>query len=239
MDRHHQLNKRSKGKYILAMCVLTALIMVEVVSASVISQPWTLTIIGSNGYQVVLNQNDIGNMANLTATGGRIKKAPGTTEGLGNYTGVPINAFCNLVGGLHSGQTLRVTGNDSYTQNFTYAQVNGGFPTYNGTTRAYVNYTKPLTTILAYYFNGANITYALGGPLRFAIVGSDGLYTNSSYWAKHVNKLEILGTPVGGYWIPVNKIDLLAPYIGAVTIVLVGTVTVGVYRKRNQRKKKQ
>jgi hypothetical protein len=151
-----------------------------------------LTIIGASGTQI-LHETDIGNMANLTAAGGRIKQAPGGTEGLGNYTGVPINAFCNLVGGLHPGQTLRVTAKDNYTMNFTYAQINGGFPTYNST-RAYVNYSKPLTTILAYYFNGANLTS--GGPLRFAIVGSDGLYTNSSYWVKYVVKMEVLGVPI-------------------------------------------
>jgi hypothetical protein len=32
------------------------------------------------------------------------------------------------------------------------------------------------------------------GPLRFAIVGPEGLYTDSSYWWKSVAKLEILGT---------------------------------------------
>jgi hypothetical protein len=240
LSSYYRLNRLSKGKYTLIMCIVlgmyiaTALIMT--VSASVSLLPMTLTIVGPNGTQVVLHETDIGNMASYRAVGGRINKV-GTIGGVGNYTGVPINTFCNLVGGLHPSQTLRVTASDNYTQTFTYAQVNGNFTTYNATKYKVPHY-QPLTTILAYYFNDGNISYSSGGPLRFAIVGPEGLITNSSYWVQHVVKLEILGT-VGGYWIPVNKIDLLAPYIGAVTIVLVGTVAVGVYWKRNQRKKKQ
>jgi hypothetical protein len=172
------------------MCVLTALIIVGVVSAYVNLPAITLTIVGHDGTTVVLHQTDIGNMTSYRALGGRINSV-GTRSGLGNYTGVPINTFCALVGGLHLGQILRVTASDSFTQNFTYAQVNGDFATYNATGQL-VPHNQPLTTILAYYFNDKNLTS--GGPLRFAIVGSEGLYTNSTYWVQKVVKLEILGT---------------------------------------------
>jgi hypothetical protein len=160
------------------------------VSASVNLPPMTLTIIGSKGTTVVLNQTSIGNLTSYRAVGGRINKV-GTMSGLGNYTGVPINTFCQMVGGLHLGQTLRVTGSGNYVLNFTYAQVNGNWTTY-GSNGNKVQHNQSLTTILAYYFNGKNLTS--GGPLRFAIVGPEGLYTTSSYWVQGVSKLEILGT---------------------------------------------
>jgi hypothetical protein len=195
----------------------------------------TLTIVASNGVQMVLNETDIGNMASYRAAGGRINTV-GTISGVGNYTGVPINTLCALVGGLHSSQTLRVTAVDSYNTTFTHAQINGDFVTYDNVTGQQVQHNQSLTAILAYHFNDLNLTS--GGPLRFAIVGPEGLCTNSTYWVQKVVKLEILGA-VGGYLIPINKIDLLAPYIGTTMIVLVGTIAVSVYWKRAQRRKKQ
>jgi PKD repeat protein len=114
----------------------------------------------------------------------------GTRSGLGNYTGVPINTFCEMVGGLHSGQTFRVTASDNMTQDFTYAQVNGDFATYDAAGQQ-APHNQSLTTILAYHFNDINLTS--DGPLRFAVVGPEGLYTNSTYWVQKVIKLEILG----------------------------------------------
>jgi PKD repeat protein len=112
-------------------------------------------------------------------------------SGLGNYTGVAINTFCEMVGGLHAGQILRVRAADNLTQNFTYAQVNGDFATYDATGQK-VTHNQSLTTVLAYHFNDNNLTS--DGPLRFAVVGPEGLYTNSSYWVQKVVRLEILGT---------------------------------------------
>jgi hypothetical protein len=75
--------------------------------------------------------------------------------------------------------------------NYTYAQVNGDFVTYDASGNQVPHYQQ-LRTILAYYFNDKNLTK--GGPLRFAIVGPEGLYTNSTYWAQKAVMLEILGT---------------------------------------------
>jgi DMSO/TMAO reductase YedYZ molybdopterin-dependent catalytic subunit len=44
--------------------------------------------------------------------------------------------------------------------------------------------------ILAYYKNGANLT-SDEGPLRLAIIGSEGLLTDGSLWTKMVTKLVI------------------------------------------------
>jgi hypothetical protein len=47
-----------------------------------------------------------------------------------------------------------------------------------------------LTTILAYYKDGKNIT-SDEGPLRIAILGSEGLLTEGHWWIKYVVKIEI------------------------------------------------
>jgi hypothetical protein len=77
-----------------------------------------------------------------------------------------------------------------------------------------------------------------GGPLRFAIVGPEGLYTNSTYWVQKVVKLEILGQAVGGYVNQIDTIGLLAPWISLASIIIVATASViasVVYLRRRKR----
>lgn len=45
--------------------------------------------------------------------------------------------------------------------------------------------------------------------------------------------------PVGGIWIPVDKLGLLAPYISLVSTIVVTTATTGLYAKRVKRRKKK
>jgi hypothetical protein len=159
------------------------------VEANTVALPsMSLTIIGANGTQMVLNETYIGSLTSYRAYGGFKTSFP-SLKGLGYYTGVPINTLCDLVGGIHYGQTLQVTASDDYTINFTYEQVNGDFVTYDNVTGDQVPHNQSLTTILAYYFNDTNLTS--GGPLRFAIVGPEGLCTDSAYWVQHVVKMEI------------------------------------------------
>jgi hypothetical protein len=74
---------------------------------------------------------------------------------------------------------------------YTYNQVQGkNFTCYSPTTGDEVQPTQPLTMILAYYRNGANLT-SDEGPLRLAIVGSQGLLTDGHFWIKMVTKLVI------------------------------------------------
>lgn len=150
--------------------------------------PMSLTIVGADGTQVILDEADIGNMESWRDYGGYKTSYP-SLKGRGYYTGVPINALCDLVGGINYGQTLRVMASDDYNINFTYEQVNGDFVTYDNVTGDQVPHDQPLTTILAYYFNDMNLTS--GGPLRFAIVGPEGLCTDSVYWVQHVVKMEV------------------------------------------------
>jgi len=110
---------------------------------------------------------------------------------LGNYTGVSLNTLCSLVGGLTNTSVVKIIAEDNYNQTFTYAQVNGDFVTYDPVTGAEVSHSQPLMPVVAYYFNDASIGSSDGGPLRLAIVGPEGLVTDSVYWVKWVVRVEV------------------------------------------------
>lgn len=165
--------------------------VLQVQASSVPLPSMTLTVVCLNGTQVVLNETQIGSMENYRAYGG-FKNQLGNIKGLGYYTGVPLNTFCNLVGGMNNDTVLKITATDGYTKIFTYDEVvNGAFTTYDNVTGQPVQHNQPLTPILAYHFNEANISSDEGGPLRVAVVGPEGLVTPSVYWVKWLVKLEL------------------------------------------------
>jgi hypothetical protein len=187
--------------------------------------PMTLTVVGSSGTQVVLHEAEIGSMPSYRAYGG-YKNVLGNIRGLGYYTGVRMTALCNLVGGMHSGDTLRVTASDGYQQDFTYSQVVlGEFVTYDPSTGEQVPHSQPLVPIMAYYYNDANIP---DGPLRSAIVGPEGLATDSIYWVKYAVKMEILAGSVGGVVVPLNNVAIVNSLweYAAAAVFLIGFLTV-------------
>ncbi|MGD0203578.1 MAG: hypothetical protein ABSC20_06705 [Candidatus Bathyarchaeia archaeon] len=152
-------------------------------------QDLNLTIIGPTGTQVVLHSNDLLALSSYTANGGT-RSNGGTLANFGSYTGVPILTLCNLVGGLTSSNTITVTGSDGYQSTYSYAQANGqGILMYNSA-GTQVSATQPLTMIVAYFLNGANIPSGTG-PLRAMVVGPDGLYMTGSYSAQLVVKIQI------------------------------------------------
>jgi hypothetical protein len=187
--------------------------------------PMTLTVIGSSGTQVVLHETEIGNLPSYRAYGG-YKNVLGNIRGLGYYTGVRLTTLCNLVGGMRAGDTLRVIASDGYQQDFTYSQVVlGEFVTYDPTTGEQVPHAQPLVPIMAYYYNDANIP---DGPLRSAIVGPEGLATDSIYWVKYAVKIEILGGSVGGIVVPLDNVAIIYNFWGyaAAAVFLTGFLTV-------------
>ena len=149
----------------------------------------TLTIVGSDGNQIVLNETAIGNLEGYRAYGG-YKNSLGILKGLGNYTGVPINTFCNMVGEIRSGYRVHITASDGFTKDMTYEELNGNLITYDNVTGEIVQHNQTITPILAYHYNDANLSSS-DGPLRVAIVGSEGLCTDSTFWVKKVVRLEI------------------------------------------------
>lgn len=151
--------------------------------------PMTLTIVALDGTQQVLHENDIGSLVSYRAFGGFVKST-GALSGLGNYTGVPISTLVNMIGGISSGYSITIIAIDNYSKTLSYEALNGtGLVTYDNVTGQIVQHNQTLAPMLAYYFNDANLTS--GGPLRLAIVGPEGLLTQSSLWISNVVRLEV------------------------------------------------
>lgn len=156
--------------------------------------PMSLTAIGRDGTTKLLNSSDIGSLSNVTGVGGGLNQM-GNIINYANWTGVPFRVLCDQIGGIEKGDIVKVTASDSYSINFTYDQVvNGSFVTYDQATMNNVTNPLPLTPIIAYYRNMANISDK--GPLRVAIVGSQGYITDSSLWEYEVVKFQILPNQV-------------------------------------------
>lgn len=152
-------------------------------------QPMQLTLSALNGTQRVLNASQIAALAAVNARAGFVTST-GRIVGPNNYTGVALATLCDLVGGISESNSIRVTADDGYSMVYTYAQVQGNFLTFDPATGSEVNHTQPLTSILAYFKDGENLS-SDEGPLRFAIVGPEVLLTEGHYWIKFVVKIEI------------------------------------------------
>jgi hypothetical protein len=148
-----------------------------------------LTVVAPDGTEVVFNETVIGNLASYRAYGG-YKNSLGLLKGLGNYTGVPIITFLNMVSGILSGYSVNIVASDGFSKKMSFEELNGGLVTYDNVTGAEAQHNQTLTPMLAYHYNDLNLTSG-DGSLKVAIVGPEGLCTNSSYWAKKVVRLEL------------------------------------------------
>jgi hypothetical protein len=177
--------------------------------------PMSLTVVGANGTQIVLNETGIAALPSYTSFGG-YKNQVGTLKGFGTYTGVALETLCNLVGDLTSTSAVQVLAIDNYSMNFTYAEVKGEFVTYDNVTGAEVNHSQPLVPIVAYYVNGTDVPSS-DGPLRLTIVGPEGLATPSVYWVKQVVRIEITETAVPEFssvgFLPLFLLATLAAFL--------------------------
>jgi len=162
--------------------------------------PMNLTLTGPNGTQTI-NETEISNLPAIRAYGGLLNSAYVPSD-LGNYTGISLTTLCNLVGGLGNGSKLLITAIDNYSITLSNAQLNGNWTTYNNSTGQPENQTQPLTPIIAYYFNDANITSDQGGPLQLAIIGPEGLLTDGKYWVHSVVSITIQSASVPEFSAP-------------------------------------
>mgnify|MGYP002395730737 CR=1 FL=1 len=64
-------------------------------------------------------------------------------------------------------------------------------------------------------------------------------YSHSTHWVKIIGTRVIGEPPVGGVSIPVNKLELLAPYIGLASTILIVTVATAIYVKHANRTKEK
>jgi hypothetical protein len=174
--------------------------------------PMTLSVVGANGTEVVLNETGISGLTYYRGYGG-FKNQLGLLKGWGNYTGVPLEALCDLVGGLTNTSYVKITASDNYSKTFTFAEVNGDFVTFDNVTGAEVPHNEPLVPMVAYYLNDLNVSES-DGPLRMAIVGPEGLATNSTYWVKMVIRIEIVDEGVPEF----PSMTILAPLFLVISV---------------------
>jgi DMSO/TMAO reductase YedYZ molybdopterin-dependent catalytic subunit len=190
----------------------------------------SLTIVGADGAQIILNETDVAGLPSYKGYGG-FKNQLGNIRGLGNYTGVPLNTLCGLVGGLTNTSIVKAIASDGYSSNFSFDEVvNGNFTTYNSSGEE-VSHTQPLVPLVAYYLNDVNINESSGGPLRLAIVGSEGLVTNSTHWVKWVVEVEIIDEAIPEFPSPI----ILSLFLFVTSIA---AISVSALRKRHMSPKR-
>lgn len=194
--------KSKFNKKLLAIAVIVIVVVAAVVSwqiygrssnakSKVVLPNLSLTLVGANGQQTVLNSSKLTALKSITATGGYNDTDTGTIYS-GNFTGVPVLTLLNLVGGVTSDDNVTFTGSDGYQITYTSQQVQGqGLNTFDPTTGATAQSTQPLTVIVAYYSNGTSIASGKG-PLTVAVVGPQGLFTNGYWWAYLLVKIEVI-----------------------------------------------
>jgi hypothetical protein len=183
-------------------------------SLAPLNSTFTLTIIGSTGQVVTLNQNTLLSLAACTSFGGFVSHGTPTAQNYGNYTGVPVLTLINLVGGITSGETVTATsGTDGYQTSYTYSEVTAG--TGWGNIYTTTSLTTAVTTppsmylVLAYLWNGKPISpYACAstptpcpngpttsgvGPLRTVTVTSSSGYLISAGgpWNKGLTTIQV------------------------------------------------
>ena len=172
----------------------------------------SLTVVASNGTQIVLDSTDIATLPSYRAAGG-YKNSIGTLVGPDNYTGVPLTTLLNLVGGINSYDSVEVNASDGYTWGLTYDQVTAGnFTAYDPVTGNLVQPSQPLTPMLAYYKDDVNLT-SEEGPLRLVVVGPQSLLTDSKLWVKWVTTLEIVGGP-SSHDVAITNVTLYKTIVG-------------------------
>jgi hypothetical protein len=79
------------------------------------------------------------------------------------YTGVKMTDLLDLVGGITEGNIIKVIAYDGYTKVFTYDQIKGKLTVLNRQGKS-IEWSLPLTLILAYEEAGRLIPVAKGGP---------------------------------------------------------------------------
>ena len=150
---------------------------------------WNLTLIGSEGQQIVLSYDEILSSASVETSGGFFTSV-GVVHGPYQVKGVSIETLCDMVGGITASDILFVTAEDGYSAVYDYDQLNGRVDTFEPDTVRHVPGGN-IIFLLIYEQDGKPLTYDYGGPLRLAVASPDGLLTEGHWWVKWVNRIEI------------------------------------------------
>jgi len=126
----------------------------------------------------------------VTGNGGT-KNKTGVITGPFSYQGVALKDLLNAVGGVTSGQSVKLTGSDGYSKTLTYDQItSGGFATYDTSGNPVTPTTTPILAIV-YSSNGTMLDNT-AGPIELGILCNQSLISDGSTWVKLVNKIDII-----------------------------------------------
>ncbi|MFO7772355.1 MAG: molybdopterin-dependent oxidoreductase [Dehalococcoidia bacterium] len=150
---------------------------------------WDLTLVGSEGQQVVLCFDDVLSLPSIQTSGGFFTSV-GVIHGPYQVKGISIETLCNVVGGVTASDILFVAAEDGYSAVYDYDQLNGRVDTFEPDTVRYIP-GGDAVFLLIYEQEGKPLTHDSGGPLRLAVASPDGLPTEGHWWVKWVNRIEI------------------------------------------------
>ena len=133
---------------------------------------------------------DLQVMKSVTGNGGTKNKV-GVVSGPFTYKGVALIDLLNAVGGVASGQSVKLTGSDGYSKTLTYDQImNGTFSIYDTSGNPVTPTTKPVLA-LVYSSNGTPLDSTVG-PLELGILFDENLISDGSSWVKLLNAIDIV-----------------------------------------------
>jgi hypothetical protein len=128
---------------------------------------------------------------NLVNENGGEKTQDGTIIGPYPYIAVLLTDIIYPVGGVTSGESVKLTSADGSSTTLTYDQiVNGNFNIYNSTGSKITTATKP-TICIIFSQNGSPLVGSTG-PLELGALSTMNFITDSSLWLSNVQKIEII-----------------------------------------------
>ena len=151
--------------------------------------PTALTV--TNGSQVKTYSMSQIKDDNLVNENGGEKTQDGTIIGPYPYIAVLLTDIIYPVGGVTSGESVKLTSADGSSTTLTYDQiVNGNFNIYNSTGSKITTATKP-TICIIFSQNGSPLVGSTG-PLELGALSTMNFITDSSLWLSNVQKIEII-----------------------------------------------
>ena len=172
----------------LASCGTTA----TTTAQSVITTSTGLTALSvTNGSQVKTYSMSQIKDDNLVNENGGEKTQDGTIIGPYPYIAVLLTDIIYPVGGVTSGESVKLTSADGSSTTLTYDQiVNGNFNIYNSTGSKITTATKP-TICIIFSQNGSPLVGSTG-PLELGALSTMNFITDSSLWLSNVQKIDII-----------------------------------------------
>jgi hypothetical protein len=151
--------------------------------------PTVLTVTNGSkikNYSLVEIQDD-----NLVNGYGGEKTQDGKINGPYPYIAVSLTDIMYPVGGVTTGQSVKITSADGSSRTLTNDQVtNRNFNVYNSTGSQVTTATKP-TICIIFSQNGSPLVGA-AGPLELGALSTMNFITDSSLWLSNVQKIEII-----------------------------------------------